>query len=264
MSTLATPTHAHPEPGSREDPYRYGWRFVSGKGANGKEPIEQVPLTAENLLHPEEGDFTVERSLHERNRRYLANQFTTRIAADATALVLSDCRISWDISSLRPHGADIAVIFGVRRRREDYKTYHVGEDGPRPSLITEIVSPDPEARANDVEHKVREYHQARVPCYVIVDRPSEQGPSTLIGYRYTPKRFVKMKPDKKGRLWLEPLKLWIGLKTNQVTLYDGTSNEELLDLPEAAAALNAVETRVRELEEKLRRAGGKSNGSSSR
>src|ERR1700724_3677326 len=111
MSTLVTASQAGQSQSGREDPYRYGWRFVHRQASNGKKILEQAPLTAEDLLHPREGDFTVESSLHERNRRYLANQFSARLAADATALVLSDCRIGWDVPGLPPHAADIAVIF---------------------------------------------------------------------------------------------------------------------------------------------------------
>jgi Uma2 family endonuclease len=51
------------------------------------------------------------------------------------------------------------------RRHEDYW------DGA--DLVMEIVSPDPKDRARDLKDKVREYAQAKIPEYWIVD-PEEQ------------------------------------------------------------------------------------------
>src|SRR5262249_35101461 len=46
------------------DPYRYGWRYVRVKHPDGTETFDQVPLTLEDVLFPEEGDFTVQTDWH--------------------------------------------------------------------------------------------------------------------------------------------------------------------------------------------------------
>jgi colicin import membrane protein len=264
MSTIITTASSEPEPGSQDDPYRYGWRFVRRKDANGTDTVEQVPLTVEDLLHPQEGDCVVESTLHERTRRYLMGHFEARLAGDRSQLVVSDCRISWGVRGVRPHCADVAVIVGLRKRRDDYRTFYMRREGARAALVIEIVSPDDaEVRDNDIVRKLAEYHKVKVPFYVIVDRLYEDAPIRLIGNRYTPKCFVRMKPDKRGRLWLEPVKLWMGLKRRRVVLYDGDTDKELLDLPAANAALQAAEARIHELEVKLRRLNGNATGGSS-
>ena len=39
-----------------EDPFPLGWRYRARKNEDGSEDIEQVPLTPEDLLNPQEGD----------------------------------------------------------------------------------------------------------------------------------------------------------------------------------------------------------------
>jgi hypothetical protein len=39
------------------DPYRYGWRYVRRELPEGGETFEQVPLTREDVLYLEVGDF---------------------------------------------------------------------------------------------------------------------------------------------------------------------------------------------------------------
>src|SRR5207244_4266943 len=100
--------------------------------------------------------------------------------------------------------------------------FSVAAEGARPVLVIEIVSVDahdPGVRNNDVVAKVREYYQAGVPLYVIVDQERENGPRRLIGYRRGKRRYVKLPLDDQGRLWLEPLGLWLGLRENRVVCF---------------------------------------------
>ncbi len=49
----------------RNDPFRYGWRYVlRGTAPNGQELWDQVPLTLDDVLHPEVGDFIVNSTAH--------------------------------------------------------------------------------------------------------------------------------------------------------------------------------------------------------
>jgi len=59
MSTIDDPeAEAMPVPGSPEDPFRHGWRYRPVKQPDGRVEVEQIPLTLEDLLFPEEGDQT--------------------------------------------------------------------------------------------------------------------------------------------------------------------------------------------------------------
>src|SRR5215510_5570659 len=109
--TWAEPT---PTPGSEADPYRYGWRCGKREFPDGGYEDILIPLTLEDVLHPQEGDQVTHSKLHQRFCRYLVDVFEARLAHDPTATVLEDVRVAWDIPGLKPHGPDIAVVFGVR------------------------------------------------------------------------------------------------------------------------------------------------------
>ena len=173
MSTIQErPAPTPPADLVEADPFRYGWRYVKRIEPDGSEEFEQVPLTLEDVLHPEEEDFHVHTDGHEVDCIYLRLVAQAQLAGDPSAVVLRDCRVAWDVPGLRPHGPDIAVIFGVRQRR-DWGTFDVAVEGVRPSLIIEVTSP--ETRHNDLVKKVEHYARAGVPHYVIADVREEHG-----------------------------------------------------------------------------------------
>ncbi len=254
--------------GASTDPYRYGWRYVCRTGANGRAVWEQVPLTLQDVLHPQEGDFVIQSDAHARRCRYLADVFEARLAADPSAVVLSDVLIAWDVPGLKAHGPDIAVILGVQERK-DWGTFDVADEGVRPALIVEVTSPET-ARLDRVT-KLRQYARARVPLYVIVDtaRRRRQPVLRLLGYQLTPDGYQSLALDEQGRLWLEPVRCWLGIQENEIVCYD-EAGQALGDYRALAAALaqetearaeaerraEAAETRLRELEAELRRLQG--------
>jgi hypothetical protein len=112
-AAAASPTGS-PQP---EDPFRYDWRYLRHLRRDGVEEFEQMPLTIEDVLHPQEGNISTHSLDHGRRNYYLYDVFLAQLADDPTAVVLHDVRISWDIPGLGAHGPDIAVIFGVRERK---------------------------------------------------------------------------------------------------------------------------------------------------
>jgi Uma2 family endonuclease len=211
MST--TPATARPSrhPDEPEgDPYYLGWRYVEVTRPDGTIEVDQIPLTPEDVLHPEVGDFIVNSHGHNEDCRYLKSLMRARLAGDPSAVVLSDCRIDWGVPGVRPLGPDIAVFFGVRRERS-WNTFSVAEEGARPALAIEITSPA--TWENDVGIKVDYYHRAGIPLYVIVltDEAKDERRLRLIGYRHAPGGYEPLEPDTRGRLWLEPIGLWLGV-----------------------------------------------------
>jgi Uma2 family endonuclease len=224
------------------DPYYYGWRYVQRELPDGGETIEQVPLTLEDTLYPEEGDFIVHSKAHEDTCNYLANVFNARLSGDPTAVVLNDVRVAWDVPGLRPNGPDIAVIRGVGTQR-NWSTFDVAQEGVRPDIIVEITSP--ETRSNDLIAKVEIYALAKVPRYIIVDTRIWDGHETiyLIGYHLTPRGYEVLAPDEVGRFWLEPVGVWLGIRDNRVTCFDA-AGEPIGDYPELDAARIEAEARA--------------------
>lgn len=266
MSTVVGPHKQAPTPG--EDPFRYGWRYVRRTGPDGKEEWDQVPLTPEDVLHPQEEDFIVQTDAHDNDRIYLKNVLRARLENRPDALVLADHRVDWGVPGVRPHGPDIAVFFGVQQWDPRQAPFYVAKSGGRPILVIEITSPT--TRDNALGIKVTHYHRVGIPWYVIVDREPEGHAVQLIGYQHTPRRYAKMPCDDQGRLWLEPLGLWLGAKGDRVVCYDGETEEELGDYVTLSQALEAERTRAeaakaraeaaearhRELEAELRRLRG--------
>jgi colicin import membrane protein len=256
--TVGMPPRRQPDDA---DFLRYGWRYVQQTLPNGKVEYDQVPLTLEDLLHPQYGDVLPHNSAHDEDRLYLFDVAKKQVAGDPTALVLCDVLVVWDVPGLRPHSPDLSVIFGVRRPEQPRKSFDVGAEGVRPRILIEVVSPN--YRNNDVVIKVEHYHQARVPLYVIVDRQQEEGPVKLTGYRYAPQEYEEMPTDAQGRLWLEPLRVWLGARGNRVVCYDGVTGQELGDYTRVSQeaerlsqGLATAEERIRELEAEIRRLRG--------
>jgi Uma2 family endonuclease len=218
MTHTTIPT-APPEAAPAEDPFRYGWRYVLRPTPDDPHHFEQVPLTLEDVLHPEEGDQVLCNYDHQRRVRYLADVFLARVADRSDAVVLNDVRIAWDAPGLKAHGPDIMVIFGVRRIR-NWSTFDVAQEGARPTLIVEVTSP--ETRALDLEIKVTHYARAGGPLYVIVDAYEQRGEARLrvLGYELADGEYRPLVPNAEGRLWLAPLKVWIGVQENEAYCFD--------------------------------------------
>lgn len=223
MSTIIKPARKVTPP-PPDNPWYYGYRDVNRSLADGTTKHERIPLTLEDTLHPQEGDCIMESDLHEVLLTYLATVFRWRTADDPGALILSDTGIYWDDPNLgyTHHSPDIAAIFGVTNRKPIYPSFHVGEEGVRPRLIFELVSPN--NRVNDVDKKVHQYHEVEVPMYVIADRKGNQDPWKLLGYLWRPDEYMPIPTNIDGRLWLDALGLWLGVDGTRLVCYerDGT------------------------------------------
>src|SRR5262249_25165727 len=142
-----------------------------------------VPLTLEDILHPQLGDHHVLTRSHILDCKYLQDVLAAWLAEDLAAVVLADTGIYWDIPKLRHHSPDIAVILGVKRQK-DWITFRVAKEGVRPVLIIEVTSP--KTRSTDLEKKVQQYARAGVLHYVIADVEEGKGKPRrlkLLAYR---------------------------------------------------------------------------------
>ncbi len=184
------------------NPFRFGWRYVQQIGRNGAKKWVQVPLTLDDVLHPQEGDHIPDNSQQARDCNYLYGVLKWQLAGNPHAVVFTDCLINWGVRGLRNHSPDISVFDGVADPQRDWTTFAVAREGARPILVIEIVSPDAhdwQARDNDVVTKVREYYRARVPLYVIVDQERVGGPRQIIGYRRGTRKYVTIPLEEQGR-----------------------------------------------------------------
>ncbi len=228
--------------------FRYGWRFVPRALPDGRTDLEKVALTLEDVLHPKEGDVIPERTLHEKERAYLAGVFRSRPPAEPIGHVTSDCLIDWGVEELRDTSPDVAVFAGLRQEPDlNAGTFRLASSGGRCLLTVELVSPD--TRDNDVVHKVEEYHQAGVPLYLIVDQQRAGGPRRLIVYRHAAERYEEVPLDEQGRLHLRDFRLWVSLRDGRVVCHDVETGRELGDYAQIARELDALDQRCREQEQ---------------
>jgi colicin import membrane protein len=228
-----------------DNPYYYGWRYVERRLPDGRVEVDQVGLTLEDVLHPQEDDVIPERPLHELERGYLAGVFRTRLEGLNHGLVLSDCLVDWGIEGLRDLSPDVSVFEDVRTPPDLTKgTFHLAESGGgRCVLVVELVSPH--TRTNDVDRKPEEYHRAGVPLYVLVDQEREGGPRQIRAYEHRPEGYVEVPLDSRGRLFLGPFGLCLGLKEGRVVCYDTVSGRELGDYAQVSRDLDAAEEKAR-------------------
>ena len=192
------------------DPFRFGWRYVWRKGEDGLMKQVQVPLTLEDVLHPQEEDFIANNAAHAQDCRYLEHALLIAVNGRENVEVLRDVRVDWGVEAVKAHGPDLAVFADVRQGwKRDAGTFHVRELGARPLLVIEVTSPS--TRSTDLDDKVIEYHRAGVPFYAIIDyRPElEQRQVHLLGYRSTAEGYVRVQLNEQGRLWLEAVRLWL-------------------------------------------------------
>ncbi len=274
MSTVST-SGVHVPSGPEPDPFRYGWRHVKRVGPDGQETLDQVPLSLEDVLFPEMGDFIVQTDAHNSDVTYLRDVFKARLAGQATTVVVSDCRVDWNLAGVRPLGPDVAVFADVEHHR-DWATLDVAAAGAQPLLVVEVSSRD--TRQNDVGKKVGFYYRAGIPIYVIVDVLEEddfERRLELIVYRHAPDGYERIKPDERGWIWLEPIGVWLGivpearLGYDRLACFDPETGEEIGDYTAISQALEAAararadaetraelaEAKIRALEAELKRLG---------
>ena len=228
--------------------FEYGWRDVPRKLADGRIKVEQIPLTLDDLVHPQFGDVHVLSDAHGDDCNYLKDVLKDRYRDVASVVVFSDCGIFWDKPGLRHHSPDLAVIFGVKRRKA-WKTFHVKTEKVRPVLIIEVTSP--KTRVNDIETKLQEYARAGVLYYVIADAAEgTRRRLILLSYRLEGDSYRPLGLDEHGHAWLEPVGLWLGVTTNPQTrgdrlaLFDPRTGEEIGDYTAISQARAAAEARA--------------------
>jgi len=234
-----------PPPEPDDDPYRYGWRFVRVKNPDGSFREEQVPLTERDVLFPRTGDFIAQTSGHNRDVVYLRSVFQSQVTGDPSAAVISGCRVDWNLPRVRPLGPDVTLFFGVKQH-QDWATFNVAAEGAQPALVVEITSEN--TRKNDMGIKVTYYHRAKVPLYLIADvtRPNGKRHLTLIGYRYKPEGYDLIEPDARGRIYLDPVRLSVGVIRDRragyqrLACFDPKTRERIKDYAELVEEIDKI------------------------
>lgn len=209
-----------------------GWRTEIVTAPDGTTTYVKIPLTAEEFLHPQEGYRLPNSTFHDDAAGDAKDMLTRRYANSHTTAVFRDLIIKWGISNLGNHCPDTCVVFGVSNKEQVRTEFVVAEEKVRPSLIIEVVSP--RYRKEDRQFKVKEYAQAQVQEYVVIDRRPQRGQviEEVLGYRLVDGQFLPLTPDEDGRILCETVGLWIGLEDGRVVMVDAKTRERLLSARE--------------------------------
>ena len=221
-------------PKNPEDPFRYGWRYRKTIGPDGTEQSKQIPLTLEDVHHPQEEDFIMQRGGHAEDCIYLHDVLQTHL--EEAALVTFDLRIAWDTPEVAPLGPDVTVIFGR----------HLQSGAGDVRLCPGRSATDGRVRGDLAGHpahrsvpKIRRILSGWAwPWYVIIDAlgfRDGQWDLRVIGYRRTEAGYVQVPLDDRDWLYVEPLQLYVAVRAGQVVCYD-KAGEELLNHRELSKA----------------------------
>lgn len=225
---------------------------------DGRLELLSRPLTPEDFLNPQPEDTMAQGETHANVRRRLADLLDRHFK---DALVLEDVlhQLGPGLPSPSP---DVSVILGAQPGERG--SFSIPEEGVRPDLIVEIVSPSSKAIRNvDEVDKVTAYSRAGIPEYVLVDLPrrGNRYQLGLKGYRLDPAgKYVSIEPDANGHLLCKATCLRFYLEEDRVRVIDDRTSRPLLYSDEEEAlriaaeeSRKATEEENARLQEELRR-----------
>ena len=199
---------------SAEDPFYYGQRLVMTRDAAGEESYTYHPLTPEDFLDPQEGDYFVQGTRHYLDCRKAYSLFASLHQGKTGWSVFGDLKLVLRVEGIPNPAPDVMVIPNVKDPARPRGVFDVQEEGTRPLFVLEIVSP--RYREADREKKVWIYEQAGVVEYVFIDAWwQEEAPEAVqyevVGYRLQEGRYVPMPRNERGFLYSAVNEVWIGI-----------------------------------------------------
>jgi Uma2 family endonuclease len=235
----STPTRRRIETPSNEPNWDLGWRYETIRTADGKEEVITVPLTPDEALHPEEGYIMPMNTDHARLTQDLNEMLGAHYRNHPELTVFDDLVFKWDHAEIRSFSPDIAIVPHVRNPSATRGEFRVAEEGTRPLLVIEVVSP--QSRNGDRVIKVRDYPQVGVQEYIYIDHWERRGQTIweIAGFRLAGDRYLPIIPDEDGAIYCETINLRIGIEDGRVWIEDGNTGEELLTHQKTQEALQA-------------------------
>ena len=231
--------------------FDYGWQEEAVIDPAGTITYRQIPLTAEQALHPEEHYIMPQPRLQDILSSAIVEMLKPYCSGrDPLLMVVRDLIIKWDKRNLRQHAPDIAIIPNVPNQHKTWGIFDVTKEGTRPCLIIEIVSEA--TRQQDRETKVFQYAQAGVQEYAYIDHRFTRNQEVweLAGFRLVQDSYLPIRPDEDGAIFLETIDVRLGLNDGQVWIENGQTGQLLLDVFQVHHTLSKTEERAKSAEEK--------------
>jgi len=214
----------------KKESFPYGWRDVVKQTPSGELIYEQVPLTAEDFLNPQLGDRMVQNSQYLDSRTDLYNFFKTRYDKDPTTRVFAELKMIWGIPDLKEPAPDVAIVKNIKNKDATRSNFNVVNEGTRPCLVIEIISPDYPGDGTD---KVKIYEQAGIEEYIIIHPHSEKPFYEFKGYRLIRGQYQRIKPEKAGRLVSQSTQVLFGVYRQSLRIKDTKTDRWLLTAQES-------------------------------
>jgi Uma2 family endonuclease len=205
-----------------------GWRMEWVKDEEGEEQLLYFPLTEDEFIHPEEDYHLPSNTFHGTLQRDLIDVLQRRYIKREDVGVFGDLIIKWGIEGLRQHCPDVCVVFGLKDKEKYRSKFIVPEEGTKPAIVMEVVSPH--YRTADRQKKVKQYARAGIPEYIIFDRRRQRGElrDEVLGYRLEGESYGPIVPDEEGKIFSQTLDIHFGMREGKVMLFEGRTGELLL------------------------------------
>ena len=245
------PVRRPPAPPGAEDPYRLGFRERAVTTPDGRTVLEQIPLTIEDLVYPQEGDVVSDGfphnwfliPLYDAIRRHLGKLRATLVTF-STVLVLGDGKNA---------GPDVAVIKGDVDLSGIRRAINLRAVGGRLVFVLEAVSTsDKDIADKDLETNVERYAEEGVEEYLTVFPVVERKVRDLVGRRLSDQgEYQTIAPDADGRVYCEQLGLYfyVDPESEELVAVDAETSQRLLTSDEEEARANReAEARRQETE----------------
>ena len=220
--------------------------------------LEQVamPLTPELFLHSQFGDHMSQGLRHSNTARRIADRLEHHFRTERDVLITFD--LTHYLGADLPYPApDVSVIRGLPDAQADRDSFDLEEEGVRPCLIVEVVSPkSSRIRRTDLVSKVEIYALAGISEYVVIDSKLRDRRFRLLGYRLDRSgRYQAIEPDDQGRILSQTTGIWFQISPdgNEVLLFDDSTGERLLTRAEEAELRKAAEERAARAEAEVER-----------
>jgi Uma2 family endonuclease len=209
-----------------------GFRMELFTDEEGREKYRLIPLTEEEFLHPQEGYHLPNSTFHDNTAGEIKEILRRRYASREDVGVFGDLIINWGIQGLGNHCPDVCVVFGLKDKGKNRESFVVAEEGTKPVVVIEVVSP--RYRRTDRETKVKDYARAGVEEYIILDRRPQRGEliDEVIGYRLEEGSYVPITPDEEGGIGCQTIGVKVGLIEGKVKLWEAETGAPLLSSQE--------------------------------
>jgi len=229
-----------------EDPFYYGQRLVITP-----ESYTYHPLTPEDFLDPQEGDYFVQGTRHYLDCRKAYSLFVSLHRGKTGFSVFGDLKLIFGVEGLRNPAPDVMVVPNVKDTARSRGVFDVQKEGTSPLFVLEIVSP--RYREADREKKVWIYEQAGIAEYVLIDAWwTEEAPDAVqyevVGYRLQEGKYVPMPRDERGFFYSAVNEVWIGVSEEgkDFCVIDAKTGERIVS-PEEQTQLALAQSRAEAL-----------------